>query len=418
MTQLADHLIGSVTYLCAAAGGDARCRSRYQSAGGAGRHGGPGHARGLGASAGSTARSRSAPHEMPAGAALGISVHRVPGPAWDFARATGQQVAVSRRWSPSIVLGHWPARSSHRKPGTAEASRRPDRGPVLTPGCARLAYRLHRPKPIPSRGISWRQERTSIHAGHAELGGPADQLDPGRGQGVLRRAVRLDLRSTSPWRGAGYSMMLMLRRPPGRRLSPRRPGWLPRAPRRWRNTYLRRRTRRTRPPPGVEAAGGRVAMAPFDVMDAGRMSFVMDPSGAPVALWQANQHIGATLVNEPGTHQLERARHQRLRRDQVLRRRDRPDHREHGHGRGASRTRCSSPATRWWAARRRRRCPACPATGTCASAPTTRTPPRPRRPSSAGRSSSRRSTPRSGAHRRTQRPARRDVQRDQERAPA
>ena len=27
----------------------------------------------------------------------------------------------------------------------------------------------------------------------------------------------------------------------------------------------------------VEAAGGKVAMAPFDVMDAGRMSFVMDP---------------------------------------------------------------------------------------------------------------------------------------------
>ena len=51
----------------------------------------------------------------------------------------------------------------------------------------------------------------------------------------------------------------------------------------------------------VEAAGGKVAMAPFDVVDAGRMSFVMDPSGAPVALWQAGQHIGATLVNEPGT---------------------------------------------------------------------------------------------------------------------
>ena len=30
----------------------------------------------------------------------------------------------------------------------------------------------------------------------------------------------------------------------------------------------------------AEAAGGKVAMAPFDVMDAGRMSFVMDPSGA------------------------------------------------------------------------------------------------------------------------------------------
>jgi uncharacterized protein len=51
----------------------------------------------------------------------------------------------------------------------------------------------------------------------------------------------------------------------------------------------------------VEAAGGKVAMAPFDVMDAGRMAFVMDPSGVPVALWQANQHIGAGLVNEPGT---------------------------------------------------------------------------------------------------------------------
>ncbi len=51
----------------------------------------------------------------------------------------------------------------------------------------------------------------------------------------------------------------------------------------------------------VEAAGGHVAMQPFDIMDAGRMAFVMDPSGAAVALWQANQHIGATLVNEPGT---------------------------------------------------------------------------------------------------------------------
>ena len=51
----------------------------------------------------------------------------------------------------------------------------------------------------------------------------------------------------------------------------------------------------------AEAAGGKIAMAPFDIMDAGRMAFVMDPAGAAVALWQANQHIGATLVNEPGT---------------------------------------------------------------------------------------------------------------------
>ena len=50
----------------------------------------------------------------------------------------------------------------------------------------------------------------------------------------------------------------------------------------------------------AEAAGGTIAMAPFDVMDAGRMAFVLDPSGAPVALWQAGRHIGASLVNEPG----------------------------------------------------------------------------------------------------------------------
>ena len=47
-------------------------------------------------------------------------------------------------------------------------------------------------------------------------------------------------------------------------------------------------------------AGGMVAMEPFDIMDAGRMSFVADPTGAFVGLWQANQHIGSEVVNEPG----------------------------------------------------------------------------------------------------------------------
>ena len=51
----------------------------------------------------------------------------------------------------------------------------------------------------------------------------------------------------------------------------------------------------------VEAAGGRVAMAPFDIMNAGRMAVVLDPSGTAIAFWQANEHIGAGLVNEPGT---------------------------------------------------------------------------------------------------------------------
>jgi predicted enzyme related to lactoylglutathione lyase len=51
----------------------------------------------------------------------------------------------------------------------------------------------------------------------------------------------------------------------------------------------------------IAAAGGKVGMEPFDVMDAGRMVFAMDPGGVPVAFWQPNQHIGASLVNEPGT---------------------------------------------------------------------------------------------------------------------
>lgn len=50
----------------------------------------------------------------------------------------------------------------------------------------------------------------------------------------------------------------------------------------------------------AKEAGGQVAMDPFDVMGAGRMAVVIDPTGVPVQLWQANEHIGATVVNEPG----------------------------------------------------------------------------------------------------------------------
>lgn len=50
----------------------------------------------------------------------------------------------------------------------------------------------------------------------------------------------------------------------------------------------------------VEAAGGKLAMPPFDVLSAGRMAFALDPSRAGFAIWQARDHIGATVVNEPG----------------------------------------------------------------------------------------------------------------------
>jgi predicted enzyme related to lactoylglutathione lyase len=51
----------------------------------------------------------------------------------------------------------------------------------------------------------------------------------------------------------------------------------------------------------VKDAGGSVVMEPFDVLDAGRMAVLADPSGAVFCVWQAKESIGAHLVNEPGT---------------------------------------------------------------------------------------------------------------------
>lgn len=48
-------------------------------------------------------------------------------------------------------------------------------------------------------------------------------------------------------------------------------------------------------------AGGRVIMDPFEVIDAGRMAACMDPEGAVFYLWQAKQHKGARIVNQPGS---------------------------------------------------------------------------------------------------------------------
>jgi predicted enzyme related to lactoylglutathione lyase len=51
----------------------------------------------------------------------------------------------------------------------------------------------------------------------------------------------------------------------------------------------------------VLEAGGRVLTDPFDVMDAGRMAVLTDPEGAAFCVWQAKQHKGARIVNEPGS---------------------------------------------------------------------------------------------------------------------
>jgi predicted enzyme related to lactoylglutathione lyase len=51
----------------------------------------------------------------------------------------------------------------------------------------------------------------------------------------------------------------------------------------------------------VYDAGGSVLMEPFDVMDAGRMAVFADPEGAEFRVWQAGQHKGAQIVNDPGS---------------------------------------------------------------------------------------------------------------------
>jgi uncharacterized protein len=65
----------------------------------------------------------------------------------------------------------------------------------------------------------------------------------------------------------------------------------------------------------AEAAGAKVHAPPFDVMDAGRMAVIQDPSGGVVALWEPKDNPGAGLVNAHGalawndlmTHDVEKA---------------------------------------------------------------------------------------------------------------
>lgn len=51
----------------------------------------------------------------------------------------------------------------------------------------------------------------------------------------------------------------------------------------------------------VEAAGGMLLAKPFDVLTAGRMAVAADPAGGTFCAWQPYGHIGARIVNEPGS---------------------------------------------------------------------------------------------------------------------
>lgn len=49
----------------------------------------------------------------------------------------------------------------------------------------------------------------------------------------------------------------------------------------------------------VAAAGGQTLVAPMQVMDSGSMAVFVDPTGAVFCVWQAGNHKGAELVNQP-----------------------------------------------------------------------------------------------------------------------
>jgi uncharacterized protein len=50
----------------------------------------------------------------------------------------------------------------------------------------------------------------------------------------------------------------------------------------------------------VKDAGGSVVTEPFEFIDACRMAVCTDPEGAAFGVWEAKNHKGAQLVNDPG----------------------------------------------------------------------------------------------------------------------
>jgi hypothetical protein len=47
--------------------------------------------------------------------------------------------------------------------------------------------------------------------------------------------------------------------------------------------------------------GGKILAPAFDVMDAGRMAIIQDPTGAQFCVWQANKNTGIRIANVHGT---------------------------------------------------------------------------------------------------------------------
>jgi predicted enzyme related to lactoylglutathione lyase len=51
----------------------------------------------------------------------------------------------------------------------------------------------------------------------------------------------------------------------------------------------------------ITEAGGTVLVQPMDVGPMGRMAIALDLQGSPFGIWQAGQHTGVNIYNEPGS---------------------------------------------------------------------------------------------------------------------
>ena len=123
--------------------------------------------------------------------------------------------------------------------------------------------------------------------------------DQKAGVGVLSRAVRL---GGCPSSRSGRPRSIRCSRCAARRSAPR--------------TRMRADERQSGVPPHwnlyvtvasvddsarrAQELGGTLLAPPFDVMDAGRMAVLQDPTGAIFQVWQAKRSIGAKILGEPG----------------------------------------------------------------------------------------------------------------------
>jgi uncharacterized protein len=123
------------------------------------------------------------------------------------------------------------------------------------------------------------------------------QPDPGAAVAFYGRLFGWDFEDTTPLGSSGSYFIARLRggdvaavgsQPEG---GPSAPAW---------NTYVWVESA-DEAAAKVLDAGGRVIAEPFDVGTAGRMAIFADPEGAAFRVWQANEHRGAQIVNEPGS---------------------------------------------------------------------------------------------------------------------